>query len=239
MRDRFYYDGPLTDRVALDASEAHHLGRVLRKRSGDEVELFDGRGASAIASVADVNRRSVALDIHSTIDPPQSSRPEVILAVAPPKRDRFRWLVEKTTEIGVDRLIPLQSARSVVDPRETKLAKLRQTVIAACKQSGRNRLLEITDATPLDRMIATEATAETLLLVGCHAGVSVTALLEHAVPPPSRIVIVIGPEGGLTELEREQLRAQGAVFIKVSPQVLRIETAAVAVSACLVAQLTG
>ena len=143
MLNRFFL-AELTElgTIVLDGLEAHHLLHVLRAVPGEMVEVFNGAGLVARAQVVATRKRDVELSI---IDSRREARParEIIIGTAVPKGDRFDWLVEKSTELGVTRLIPLVTVRSVVDPRDSKLDKLRQTVIAACKQSRRNHLLEL------------------------------------------------------------------------------------------------
>src|SRR5690348_3502986 len=113
MSERFYLPEPL-DRptVALSGSEAHHLAHVLRLGVGATVTLFDGAGTAAEAEVLSVSKREVILRPRNVLHEPLSRR-LVTLAVAPPKGDRFRWIVEKATELGVDRLVPLLTKRTV------------------------------------------------------------------------------------------------------------------------------
>src|SRR5690606_38633593 len=129
--------------LTLTGSEAHHLSHVLRLGPGAIVTLFDGEGNEAVAEVISTGKRDVRLKQHSFANRFDPTDVSITLAVAPPKGDRFRWMVEKATELGVARLVPLLTTRTIVDPRESKLDKLRQTVIAACKQCGRSRLMEI------------------------------------------------------------------------------------------------
>lgn len=233
MPDRFFSPGPWTETIQLDEAESHHLARVCRKQTGDAVELFNGRGESARAVVARIDKRAVDLTMVEVHAVESSPSPRITLAVAPPKGDRLRWLIEKATELGVDRLIPLTTARSVVDPRGQKLAKLEQTVIAACKQSGRNRLMEIEQPLPLDRL--KERIADPgRLLVGSPAGKPAAGMLLHLSSEDHERVAVIGPEGGFTHEELDQLVASGALPISVSPHTLRVETAAIAFAGILV-----
>jgi 16S rRNA (uracil1498-N3)-methyltransferase len=141
--------------VVLDGTEAHHLMHVLRAKPGEIVELFDGAGLVAVAQIASVRRRDVELTILAARREARPAR-EVILGTAVPKGDRFDWLVEKATELGVTRLVPLVTERSSVDPRDSKLEKLRQTVIAACKQAGRNHLLELSPVTSWSDFVRAE-----------------------------------------------------------------------------------
>jgi 16S rRNA (uracil1498-N3)-methyltransferase len=230
MADRFYtphsFEGPT---VELDGPEAHHLMHVLRKAVGQEVLLFDGRGTEATAKIVSLAKKTVELRVLSRTQSPEEAHVPVILGTAVPKGDRAGWLVEKVTELGVDRLVPLETARSIVHPGAGKLEKMRQTVIAACKQSGRSRLLQVDPTLTWNEFIAREFPERTVL-VADPAG----APIEGAIKPnalDSAIVLAIGPEGGFTDEEITSAVEAGARLISLGPRILRIETAAVAFSA--------
>jgi 16S rRNA (uracil1498-N3)-methyltransferase len=233
MLDRFYsptsFDAPM---IELPAEESHHLAQVLRKKIGDQVCLFDGQGRSASASVESMGRRCVRVRVieRHAADPPP--RPELVLAVPLPKGDRSRWLVEKATELGVSALVPLQTARSVVDPRAARLDKLRQTVISACKQCGRNRLMEVCDPRAWHDLL-TEITPGTRLLVADRAGAPVLEALSQR--KDEQLLVAVGPEGGFTSEELAFAAGLGAGSVSLGPHVLRIETAAVALAALAMA----
>lgn len=220
---------PTSGAITLDGPEAHHLAHVLRLTPGACVELFDGRGGVAAARIAQVRKRDVELVVEQhRLDSPPS--PEIVLAVAVPKGERFDWLVEKATELGVARLTPLVTERSSVDPRDSKLDRLRQLVIAACKQSGRNHLLELSPVQSWRDFVAAAATDAPWMLADptgppFHAG-----LLPATT---ARRTLAIGPEGGWTADELALADAAGAVRVSLGATILRIETAALALAALL------
>ncbi|TXT17464.1 MAG: hypothetical protein FD138_4576, partial [Planctomycetota bacterium] len=151
--------------VELDGAESHHLLHVLRAKVGDRIGLFNGRGEEAIAELVNHRKRSAELRITDCWTTPNESG-ELVLATALPKGDRARWLVEKATELGVTRIIPLRTVRSVVEPGEGKIDKLTQAAIAACKQSGRSRLPQIESLMSLsDALREFSASQATHLLV--------------------------------------------------------------------------
>ncbi|SFJ45895.1 RsmE family RNA methyltransferase [Planctomicrobium piriforme] len=236
MADRFYVPTPWTEVIQIEGPEAHHLAHVLRAQPGEEVELFDGRGTSVLAEVVEVRKRNVS--VRCTGEPRRTSNetPELILAVACPKGDRLRWMIEKITELGIDRLIPLKTTRSVVEPSEHKFHKLEQTVVAACKQCRRDTLLQIDDLCPLETLRSHFPEGATQLLWGEADADDAIADKSPSSGPPRQIVAVIGPEGGLTPDERNLLHCWEAKAISFSPFVLRIETAAVACASRLVGQ---
>lgn len=232
MSERFFIpqipEAPTAD---LLGAEAKHLAKVLRKEVGDEVILFDGRGGRARATIAGMDKRSVRLTILERMQTDDSSTAPLVLAMAVPKGERFRWLVEKATELGVDRLVPLQTARSVVHPRDGKLEKMEQTVIAACKQSNRDRLMTIDAPTRWEDFVAKEF-RQSRVIVAHPCGFSWEKLLDDG-DADRAIIAAVGPEGGFDDREIAMAVDAGAKLVSLGPQVLRIETAALAMAAML------
>src|SRR6516162_2770196 len=144
MSERYYLDARLDlGEVVLSGPEAHHLATVCRARPGDLVCLFNGDGHEYRARVVAAERRRVTLDLFEKASPPRELPFPLEVAVPLPKGDRAQFLVEKLTELGVSRFVPLSTRRSVVHPREARLEKLQRYVIEASKQCGRNVLLRV------------------------------------------------------------------------------------------------
>ena len=211
----------------LDGDEARHLTRVLRARIGDEVVLFDGTGTAWPARVAGVHRDRVDLETTATLADPPRRGPSITLAVALPKGERQKWLVEKLTELGVDRLVPLVTVRGVAEATASARARLERGVIEACKQCGRNRLMEITPPRSVADLFATLPEAGHALIAEPGAlpikpfGITATV---------STLLALVGPEGGFTDAEIAAAEQAGAVRVGLGPHILRIETAAIALA---------
>ena len=229
MSQRFFVNSPILGRTAtLTGVEAHHVTQVMRGKVGDSVVLFDGSDAEFAARIARLSRNAVELEVLSRQEVNRELPRELTLGVALPKGDRQRWLIEKAVELGVFRVVPLQTARGVAQPLEHVLERLRRAVVEASKQCGRNRLMEIALPRTLTEFL-TEApdTAWRLLadpdpLAVCVGGLSV--------PDTCRTILAaIGPEGGFTEQELQA--AVDCRRVNLGPRVLRIETAAIAVAA--------
>lgn len=228
MSRRFFVPGPLRPGLLrLEGSEAHHLVRVLRIGLGQSVVLFDGGEIEAQADVTNIDADGVEFAVHE----PQTARTEpaveLVLAAAVPKGDRFAWLVEKAVELGVRRLVPLVTARSVVVPGAGKLEKMRRTIIAASKQCGRTRLMELSDPIAWAEFLACDLN-EGHTWVAHPAGSTWDAAL---VPVTGCAVGAVGPEGGFTDAEIDLAASRGARLISLGPRVLRIETAALTLAA--------
>lgn len=225
MADRFYCpDPPAAGRLTLVGDEARHLARVRRLGAGAVVEVFDGRGPTARrAEVRVVATDRVELEILG--EPVAGREPPfpLVLYAAVPKGERFDWLVEKAVEVGVARLVPLVAARSVVEPRPSKLERQRRTVVEASKQCGRNRLMEVVEPWPMARLLREERSAVRLL---ARPGGLVPSEWPP-VEPGEGAALAIGPEGGFTDEEADAARDAGWVAASLGPTILRVETAAV------------
>ncbi|MGI9177777.1 MAG: RsmE family RNA methyltransferase [Pirellulales bacterium] len=231
MSERFFLAAPpLSGRAVLEDDEARHLARVLRCKVGDEVELFDGNGAAWPARVAAIARDRVTLDVGDpTHDAPRHA-PRLTLAVALPKGDRQKWLIEKLTELGVARLVPLVTLRGVAEATPSALERLRRGVIEACKQCGRNTLLEIGEPRSIAELLR-EQTGNDHVVVADPGGGPLQADAWSA--EQGGVIGLIGPEGGFAAEELAACDAAGVPRIGLGPHVLRIETAAIALAARL------
>ena len=230
---RFYCPQLHSVSAELDDSESHHALHVLRLSAGDEVELFDGTGTWASATISDITRKTVRLAVTEShaANPPQ--RPRLTVAAATPRGDRMKSMVEKLTELGVDEFIPLRTVRSVAEPRQSKLDKLRATVIAAMKQSRRNSFMSIHEATEFS-VVLRQASTQKQSIHLAHPG-------ENSSKPQAGTrgdrILLIGPEGGFTREEVLQATDYGAHQIVWPEGILRIETATITFAALLLNQM--
>jgi 16S rRNA (uracil1498-N3)-methyltransferase len=233
MADRVFAPGAASKdgRIVIVGDEAHHLGRVRRVEVGSVVEVFDGRGFATRAEVVAVDKKSVELRAIGHPLPDRVAPLDVILGSALPKGDRADWLIEKAAEMGVTRLVPLITVRSVVDPRPTKLDRLRRAAIEAAKQCGRNRVMEIDSPVSLNEFL--ENAAEPVRLLGHPGGQPFREWLRPARERPA--TLAIGPEGGFDGNEVAAAVARGWTTVSLGPTLLRIETAALVAVARLMA----
>jgi len=217
--------------IALDADQARHARKALRLRAGDAVTLLDGRGRVAQATLADDDPRSARCAVSEIRDVPPTP-PTIELATAIPKGPRGDAMVNDLAQLGVDTLIPLTTARSVVDPRPAKLERFERAGIEAAKQSGRAWFMRV------------QPTLDFANAIACDAGLRLVAEpyaqpfadLGERLKSVSAVRVIVGPEGGLTDGEASAAKAAGFLPWRYSPNVLRIETAAAAAVAILRAQ---
>lgn len=229
MPDRYYSEVAISgDRVTLEGSEAHHLLHVMRAQPGLEVIVFDGQGGEFLGEVVACGRSEVEVAVGSRLPVERELPWELTVAVALPKGDRQRWLVEKCVELGVARLVPLQTERSVGKSEASH--KLDRYVIEASKQCGRNRLMEITPAASWTQYLSDTQSPVRLL---AHPGGQSINDLRAQLTAQQAVVVAIGPEGGFTDEEVLQAAQAGWQTVGLGPRLLRIETAAVALVSAL------
>lgn len=233
-----YCNNLQSDEITISDAEAHHLIHVLRSRVGNQVTLFDGCGTVTTAEVCSLTRRDVVCRVLSKIHQPRPPRPEFTVVAAPPKADRLKLMVEKLTEIGVDRLILLESSRTVTVPGETRLDKIHSNMIAACKQSRRPYFMELQPLQPLKAVLAgfhplTDGPTVYIAHPEALTRSNPTDFFDHA---ENSSAVIIGPEGGFTEDEFEMATSCGAIPVSWPDTILRIETAAVVFAALLMSR---
>jgi 16S rRNA (uracil1498-N3)-methyltransferase len=229
---RFFCESLHPGLNSLGEAESRHAGVTLRLAVGDEVTLFDGRGAVATGCIRDAGAKGRGARVEvATIERLPRPDPRLERLDGGCKGPRLEWLVEKCTELSVAVIAVQTFERSIVHPGDAKLDKLRRVAIECCKQSRNPWLPEIStggDPLPICRQAA--AAGATLLLADATG-----AALDRA-PTAGRIVAVIGPEGGITPGEKAALAELGAAPVRLSATVLRVETAAVALAAWVAAQ---
>jgi 16S rRNA (uracil1498-N3)-methyltransferase len=227
MADRFYVNSPVQPgTVVLQGPEAHHLRTVCRLRPGDQVCLFNGDGREYPARITALDRRTATLEVLG-VEMPERELGFRLEAAAPlPKGDRAQFLLEKLTELGVAHFVPLQTVRSVVHPRETKLEKLLRYVIEASKQCGRNCLLQVGPLTTWQEYCQ-RPDLPALRVLGDPSGGALPAT------PGVDAAFAVGPEGGFTAEEVALARGAGWQLVALGPRILRVETAAIGLAVLL------
>jgi 16S rRNA (uracil1498-N3)-methyltransferase len=207
--------------LSLSGGVANYLANVLRLRAGDQVKLFDDKTGEWLATVDDVARKQVTLSVAEHLGE-REQVPDLWLLFAPIKRGRIDWLVEKATELGVDRLKPVITARTVVD--RLNLDRLRAHAIEAAEQCERTALPSLDAPMKLKAALDALSTGRALYFADEEGG---APMAEVARSGPA--AILIGPEGGFTGEERALIRAHpAACAIGLGPRILRADTAALA-----------
>jgi 16S rRNA (uracil1498-N3)-methyltransferase len=231
---RVYLDAPLEAGagVTLTGSAARHLTRVLRLRPGQALTLFNGRGGEYAATLEALHGQKVAVAVGEMSAIERESPLTLTLAQGVSRGERMDLIVQKATELGASRIVPLLTERSVVrlsaSQAARKLEHWRAIAIAACEQSGRNRLPELSPPLSLSEFVSGAAGTTRLLLSPTG-----TKSLDDVPRPAAGMTVLIGPEGGLTDHEQQAALRAGFVAVRLGPRVLRTDTAAVTAIALL------
>jgi len=219
--------------VVVRGEEGHHATRALRLRPGEVVIVTDGCGlvVTGVVDVTDSDQLTVRVTSRTQHPAPQ---PRITVAQALPKGERAERAVELMAEVGVDEVLPWLASRSVVRWNEQQadkaLGRWRRVAVAASKQSRRNWALRVADLVDTPALVNRVRAAALALLLDETAETSMTSL---SVPDDGDVVLVVGPEGGVTDAEREDLVRAGAVAVHLGPTIMRTSTAG-AVAAALV-----
>jgi 16S rRNA (uracil1498-N3)-methyltransferase len=213
-------------RVDLDASQANYLGNVMRLGEGAELLVFDGSSGEWLARISEAGKKRMALTVERRTHQSEAI-PDVWLAFSPVKRTQTDWLVEKATELGVAKLIPVITQRTIAE--RVKLERLRSIAIEAAEQCGRTRLPTIDEPISLAQFLKQ---ADRAIYFADEGGGEPAASAFK----PGPAVILTGPEGGFTDDERAVIRAApNAIPVSLGPRILRAETAALAALAVYMA----
>ncbi|WP_405221008.1 16S rRNA (uracil(1498)-N(3))-methyltransferase [Lentisalinibacter sediminis] len=215
------------DEVTVGEDDARYLTRVLRLPVGAPLVLFDGRGGEYDATILAVGRRAVTVAVGEHRPVERESPLAVTVAQGISRGERMDLVVQKTTELGTAAIVPLLCERGVVrldDKRAgARLEHWQRVAASACRQCGRNRLPEIAPITALEDWLAAPSVGLRLVLTP-DAEDGLTGLARPATP----VILLVGPEGGLTDRETEAAEAAGFRPVGLGPRILRTETAAVA-----------
>ncbi|WP_346837962.1 16S rRNA (uracil(1498)-N(3))-methyltransferase [Microbulbifer sp. SAOS-129_SWC] len=229
---RIYSAEPLAgrDAVELDENASRHLVKVLRLAPGRPLVLFDGSGGEYRAELLESGKRARVQLGDFTADDRESPL-ALTLAIGISRGDRFDWVIQKATELGVARIQPLFTERCEVklsgDRLQKKLGHWRQIAVSACEQCARNRVPEIAEPQKFTHFLQ-QPPAVDLQLVLHHRTDKQLRDLETERGRPQSALLLVGPEGGLSQAEIDAALAQSFAPLRLGPRVLRTETAPVA-----------
>ncbi|MGY6635894.1 MAG: 16S rRNA (uracil(1498)-N(3))-methyltransferase [Erythrobacter sp.] len=211
------------DRVMIEGGQAHYLARVMRISAGDAVILCDNLTGEWATRVADVTKREMMLEVSERLRE-REAVPDLWLCAALLKKDRFDMVLEKATELGAARIQPVITRRCVAD--KLNLTRARALTTEAAEQCARTALPELAEPVKLAALLADWPASRALFFADENGGESAAATFAAHSGPAA---LLIGPEGGFDEAERESIRAHpSARAISLGPRILRGETAAIA-----------
>lgn len=220
---RLFVDAPMSlgAHVTLSTPASHYLGSVMRLGDGDAVKLFDDSTGEWLGRVEGGTRKALGVRLIEQLRPREAVA-DLWLCVAPLKRGRIDWVAEKACELGVARLVPVLTARTVVD--RLNLDRLRAHMVEAAEQCGRTALPKLAEPVTLTALLQGWDAARTLIFADEEGGAPLAATLRDC---PAPAAILIGPEGGFTDTERAAIRALPAArAVSLGPRILRADTAA-------------
>jgi len=217
--------------LALDESASHHLARVLRFQVGQTLTLFNGDGSEYAATISAIDKRNVTVSINEAVAVDRESPLAIHLGIAISKGDRMDLVIQKAVELGVTSITPLISERVEVrlqgERAEKKTQHWQGVVIAACEQCQRNRIPQLNPITPLHDWIA-QVNADRKFVLHHRSETSLGEMTK-----PQSVALLIGPEGGLSDLEIASAEKNNFSALRLGPRVLRTETAPLAALAIL------
>lgn len=238
---RFFCPIPLAVRqtIALPDNVAHHASRALRMREGDDIILFDGKRGQYHAKLRFQNGKAMG-EILLFDEQEHELQGKITLVQGLPSGDKMDWIIEKTSELGVQQLVPVQAERSILNlsgPRlEKRQAHWQKVAISASEQCGRNQVQQIAPLQTLEHFMKTGAGFQHILLCHPEGGVNLLAYLQQQ-ENIMDICLLVGPEGGWSDRELKLLQEKGAQRVTYGSRVLRTETAGIALTAACTAVL--
>ncbi len=221
--EKFFDNG-----VTLDAAETRHLRDVLRLRVGEEVSVFDGTGKEFLCTVGEIKKKHSTLSVIGEIAPASPESPfEITIAPTVLNGEKYDLIVQKAVELGVVRLIPLETIRGDIRTQEAgkRMSRWRRIALEATKQSGRAKLMEIAEPMTFEELVTGGAD---LILFSERDGSGL-----DSTKPAKKVTALFGPKGGWDDSELEFARQKGVRIVTLGGRILRAETAAIAITAIL------
>ncbi len=222
----------------LDGDQARYLSRVMRMRVGDEFTVFDGTGCEFPAEIVNLEKQCVNIQVGQPRPTDRESPLKIHLVQGVSRSERMDFVVQKTTELGINRITPVMTERSVVRLNNERARKRHQHWLRiaqnACEQCGRNIVPQIDEPLPLTEWLDGESAGGQRRILLRPSAANTLSELE---PGPQILVVLIGPEGGLSEMEYGKAEFAKFQAVSMGPRILRTETAALAAIAILQSRL--
>ena len=218
------------DNVTLDADETCHLRDVLRLRVCDEVSVFDGTGREVRCEISEIGKKSSLVKVIEETEPASpESEFDITLAATVLNGEKYDLVIQKAVELGVAILVPLQTVHCEVKLKDAvkRMSRWRRIALEATKQSGRAKIMQISEPAAFDALIANSKN-ENVVLFSERDGNDFSTIM-----PDKKITALVGPKGGWDDSELETARSRGISIITLGGRILRAETAAIAITAIL------
>lgn len=241
---RFFVENIESDTVILKGTEAHHLKNVLRKKAGDAVFLFDGKGNEYRTEIKKLGNNEIELKVLSKTQKDIEPKIKINLYQSIPKLKKFDFIVEKSTELGVSKIIPVISERTVynvaAERSSAKLSRWQKIALSASKQCGRTVIPEISSVMNFDNAVksviaanvaAEQSSAKTCSLIfwECEQNLTLKKVLSSLISHIASLNLFIGPEGGFSNAEIDLAKKNNIISVSLGKRILRAETAPIVV----------
>jgi len=218
-----------------DRKEVHHIRDVMRLRQGASVNVFDGRDREYLGSIKEVNRNSIVIEIKRAVDFKGDIPYKVTLYQAVPKRTKMDFIIKKAIELGVDRIVPIVTERTVPvigEKGHAKIERWSRISKVASKQCGRTSLPVISDISDFNKALVESKKDDLVIFAALDKDARPLREILKA-PNPKGIAVFVGPEGDFSQGEISMAKGQGYNICSLGPLVLRVETAAIYILSCL------
>jgi 16S rRNA (uracil1498-N3)-methyltransferase len=229
------------DRVQLSPEQSHQVCHVLRLKPGDTIVVLDGSGTEYNVTLTAVSRTEAAGQVTSKQRAPGEPAAEVTLFQSLLMREKFEWVLQKATEVGVSQFVPVLTERSLVRTKaieENKLERWRRILTEAAEQSHRGRVPQLEPILPFDEAVLRLRDYDRCIIAAPSDGAATLHdALQGMTRSPASVAVMIGPEGGFTEEEVALACDKGAVRVGLGPRILRTETAAIVACALTLYEL--
>lgn len=225
----------------INGDEAHHMLTVKRLKAGDKISLFNGRGEECVGEIVDIlqeerlHTKKAKINIKSVKSVNKEIGIDITIAFSAPKGKRADLIIQKCSELGVKKLVPLITERSVIRTNfATKVEKWRKISIEASKQCGRNLITDISNVLPFESLGHLANSHEISIIFSNESGFHGLKEILKNNSKIKDVLCVIGPEGGVSAAEIEKAKEMGFNVAKLTPQILRVETSVITIAAILV-----
>ncbi len=233
---RLFIDGNLEvgQEIILAENSAHHVLHVLRKKADDELILFNGKGGEYSAKISDINRNNVTVNIHEYTDVNRESPLQISLGLSILKRDAMNTALQKATELGVSKIVPVETTNTTVSRAhlQKRESQWQKVIVTACEQSGRTQVPALESVHSFNDYLCIDlctdlctnqyTDSENLKLIASTTAKMCISEIEH---PAKSISLIIGPEGGFTDAEITLAVEKGFQPVSIGKRILRAETA--------------
>jgi 16S rRNA (uracil1498-N3)-methyltransferase len=235
MTPRLYCPADLAHavQIALPEGAAHHAARVLRLKAGDNITLFNGEGGEYEASIHEVSKSEVLVDVGKHVAVEREAPLHITLAQGLSAGDKMDDTLQKAVQLGIAVFAPIDTRKSIVRLTEERAQKRQRhwcdIAIAACEQCGRNRVPQVNEVEKFERFVQATDKQSARFILSPRGELSLNQLNK----PAGDIVLLCGPEAGFSDEEEQLAMADGFVPVRLGPRVLRTETAALAALAAI------